>query len=98
MKRAVLIVGFTALSLGYMVVPVVPVMAQERGPGKMGGGPQIDFSAADATFDGLLSQPANRPIGEPCRPPIFRALGPKMGDAQLPEGGEADNLAGNEHI
>ncbi|MDQ7069805.1 MAG: hypothetical protein Q9M48_03510 [Rhodobacterales bacterium] len=55
MKRAVLIVGFTALSLGYMVVPV---MAQERGPGKMGGGPQIDFSAADATFDGLLSQPS----------------------------------------
>ncbi len=53
MKHAALIAGFAALSLGFMTVSAT---AHERGPGKMGGGPRIDFSAADADSDGLLTQ------------------------------------------
>lgn len=60
MKRAALITGFTVLALGAMAVTVT---AHDRGPGKMGGGPRIDFQAADANSDGKLTPDELRAYG-----------------------------------
>lgn len=60
MKRAILITGITVLTLGTMAVTV---MAHDRGPGKMGGGPRIDFQAADANSDGKLTPDELRAYG-----------------------------------
>lgn len=60
MKRVLIITGLTALALAATSITVV---AHDRGPGKMGGGPQIDFAAADANSDGKLTPEELRTYG-----------------------------------